>query len=332
MDSRTLIKQVLAFAGAPRIGFNLPRPWPTDLAHAWIGPPPGFDPQRRTEGDSEVWLDEWGCTWKRLGGITKGEVVRGAIADWKDLDAWQPPDYGLASRYDGARRIFAEAGGKYRIGHIPTCAFSVTRNVRRLDNFLADCLLEPERVRVLNERVVAEMEKAVRRLADAGAAAVMFGEDWGTQDRLLISPRTWRDLFLPCFERVCGAAGEAGLDIWMHSCGNIWEIIPELIDVGVRVLQFDQPALYGIERLNEAFGGRVTFECPVDIQSAAEGLQSRRADVIRAAARRMIETLGGHGGGFVATRYPDEPAIGLEAKWQDAACDAFVEFGSGLSR
>ncbi len=324
MTPRDVIRRVLAFDQAPRIGYDLPDPWPRDLVHAGIGPAPGFEPERWTEGNAEFWTDEWGCTWQRLGGLSKGEVARGALADWAALDTYEPPDLGLASRYDGARETFAAAGDRYRIGHIPGCCFNLSRKLRRLDQFLVDCLLEPERVRALNARVMDRIEAAVGRHAEAGADAVMFPEDWGTQDRLLMAPATFRDLFLPTFERLCGVAAERGLDVWMHSCGMIAAIIDDLIAVGVKVLQFDQPALYGLDRMAEAWGGRVTFMCPVDIQRT---LQTRDAEAIRAEAAALVRTLGAGGGGFIATRYPDEQAIGLEPAWQDLACDTFVEVG-----
>lgn len=328
MTSRELIRKVITFDAAPRIGYHLPDPWPCDVVGADIDPDPSFEARRWTEGDTEFWTDEWGCTWQRLGGISKGEVFKGALDDWADLDAYRPPDYGLDSRYAQARETFASADGLYRIGHIPGCAFNLSRKIRRLDQFLMDCLLEPDRVRALNRLVMDQILAAVRHLAAAGADGVFFLEDWGTQDRLLMAPKTFRDLFLPEFERLCGACAEVGLDVWMHSCGNIWDIIDDLIGAGVKVLQFDQPALYGTDRLNEAFGGRVTFECPVDIQSRVAGLQSRDAGAIRDEARRLCQVLGSRGGGFIACRYIDEAAIGLAGtEWQDIACDAFVEFG-----
>ncbi|HUU93420.1 MAG TPA: uroporphyrinogen decarboxylase family protein [Phycisphaerae bacterium] len=328
MNSRDLINQVITFDAAPRIGYHLPAPWPSDLVHAGVADDPAFEPRRWTEGDTEFWTDEWGCTWQRLGGISKGEVAEGALADWAGLGAYRPPDYGLDARYDRARDVFAAAEGLYRIGDIPGCAFNISRKIRRIDRFLMDCLLEPDRVRALNAAVMDQLLTAVGRLAAAGADAVMYPEDWGTQDRLLMAPATFRDLFLPEIERLCAAAADAGVDVWMHSCGYIWDIIDDLRGAGVKVLQFDQPTLYGVDRLNEAFGGRMTFECPVDIQSSVAGLQSRKREVIRAEARRLVETLGSHGGGFIACRYLDEVAIGMESpEWQDAACEAFVEFG-----
>jgi hypothetical protein len=324
MDSRTLVKKVIHFDAAPRIGYHLPGPWPNDIAWGPIGPAPDWQERRWTDGNAECWIDEWGCEWRRLGGISKGEVFRGALAEWDQLDAYRPPDFGIASRYDEARQAFAGAAGKYRLGGLPGCAFSLSRYIRRLDNFLADCLLEPERVRRLNGLVMDEVEKAVRRLADAGADGVMFAEDWGTQDRLLMSPALFRDLFLPEFHRLCGAARAAGVDVWMHSCGKMGDIMEDLIAAGVRVFQFDQPTLHGIEHLGRRYGGRAAFECPVDIQRT---LQTRDAAKIRDEARRLCEVLGGRGGGFICCRYIDEKAIGIEPKWQDIACEAFMEFG-----
>jgi hypothetical protein len=325
MDSRTLIKKVITFAGAPRIGYDLPDPWPRDIVHAGMGPDPEFRERRWTEGNTECYVDEWGCHWRAIGSTSKrGEVFRGAITDWDQLDTYRPPDYGVAARYERPRKAFAAADGKYRIGGIPGCAFNISRYIRRIDTFLADCLLEPARVRRLNGLVMDELEKAVRHLAAAGADAVMFPEDWGTQDRLLVSPKTFRDLFLPELRRLCRVACEVGVDVWMHSCGNVWDIIEPLIGAGIKVLQFDQPSLHGIERLDAAFGGRVTFQCPVDIQRT---LQTHDAGKIRREAKRMCALLGGHGGGFIACRYGDEKAIGLEPKWQDIASDAFFEFG-----
>ena len=324
MESRTLIRKVIHCDGAPRIGYHLPAPWPSDIVGVGVDAAPDFQPQRWTEGNAEHWTDEWGCRWRRLGGISKGEVYEGAITDWDQLNDYRPPDMGLETRYKRARKVFGEAGDKYRIGHLPGMAFNTSRYIRRLDHFLADCLLEPERVRRLNGLVMDEVEKAVRRLAAAGADGVMFAEDWGTQDRLLMAPATFRELFLPELQRLGRVAAEVGVDVWMHSCGKVGDIIEDLIGAGVRVLQFDQPALHGIEWLNETFGGRVAFECPVDIQRT---LQRRDAAKIRDEARRLCRLLGGHGGGFIACRYGDEKAIGIESQWQDIACDAFIEFG-----
>jgi len=286
---------------------------------------PDFRQKRWAQGGAEYWLDEWGCTWSRLGGISKGEVVRGAIEDWDRLDDYRPPDFGLAARYERARQAVRDNSEKYVIIGLPGgWVFAAARYIRKMERYLADLLLERERIERLHDLVVAENEKVISRAAELGAQAVMVWEDWGTQTGPLVSPRMFREIFKPRIKRQCDLARGLGLACWMHSCGAMTKLIPDLIDAGVGVFQFDQPCIHGIDYLNEEFGGRAAFWCPVDIQTT---LQTRDEAAIRTEARQLVEKLGGHQGGFIAGYYGDNVAIGLDPAVQDIACRAFVEFG-----
>lgn len=326
MTSREIVRKTLTFGRPERIAMSLPAPYPNDFVFAGAGP----DQRHHSAGWQEVapgrWelTDEWGNTWARLEGFSKGEVSRGVLHDWASLNHIELPDYGLPERYEGARRTFAEHKDMFKVGVLPGFPFSIARYMRRLDNFLADVLAEPDNVRRLLEMVEEQVHNAIRQLAEAGADAVMFAEDWGTQDRLLVSPAVWNGMFKPGFERLCRAAHERSVFVLMHSCGFIYEAMDAMIESGIDCFQFDQPELYGIDFLADRFGGRTTFWCPVDIQKT---LQTRDPARIGAAARRMIERLGAGGGGFVAGYYGSNEAIGLDPKWQDVACRAFVRYG-----
>ena len=187
-----------------------------------------------------------------------------------------------------------------------------------------DVLLEPARVRELLGRLTEMFAREIERYADAGADAVMAAEDWGTQDRLLVSPEVWRELFKPGFRTLCEAAHSRGMKVFLHSCGRNTAIIEDWIEVGIDVCQFDQPELHGIDYLAEHFGGRMHFWCPVDIQGT---LQTRDAGRIEAAAREYVEKLGSFGGGFVAGYYNSNEAIGLDPEVQAIACRAFMKYG-----
>ena len=144
----------------------------------------------------------------------------------------------------------------------------------------------------------------------------------------MIRPDTWRQVFKPGFVRLCDVAHNHGIKVFMHSCGKITDIIPDLIEAGIDLLQFDQPRLHGIDTLGK-FHGQITFWCPVDIQKT---LQTHDEERIRADARAMIEKLGGPDGGFVAGYYSDNASIGLDLHWQDVACKAFMEYGDYRAR
>jgi len=233
------------------------------------------------------------------------------------------PRFDDPKRYEKAAAGFAKTPDRYHLGGLPGFPFSIMRYLRRMDIFLADLLLYPKEVDRLAERVVALLCRCMDNWAAAGADAVMFAEDWGTQDRLLVSPTMWRRIFRPYFVALCGHARDCGLSVWMHSCGYIYDIVEDLIECGIAVLQLDQPGLYGVERLAAEFGGRVTFWCPVDIQRVLPSGDLARIDAF---AHDLVEKLGARGGGFIAGYYGSLEGIGVRPEWQDAACRAFVKY------
>lgn len=328
MTPREIVLRTLDFTGPERTAMALPDPYPHDFVYGG----PENDPEepgntwREVGGGRWEYTDEWGNLWARLDATSKGEVVRGALEDWDQLDRLVLPKLSQPARYARAKEVFSQDHQKYRIGCLPGFPFSIARKIRKLENYLADLVIERECVDALNARVEAVLAEVIDRLAEYGADGIMFAEDWGSQDRLLISPPMWREIFKPGFQRLCARAHDHGMFMLMHSCGYIWDIIDDLIEVGINALQLDQPELFGIEQLDEAFGGRVTFFCPVDIQRT---LQSQDRVRIEDSARRMVLKLGGHQGGFIAGYYGDFRSIGLTQEIQDWACQAFVKYGSG---
>ncbi len=324
MTGRDIFIGTLEFRHPPRIAMTLPDPYPNDTIGAGVAPDPDFKPPVFEPEIGREWMDEWGVIWQSLTDFDKGEVHRGTIEDWDQLDDYRVPDLARADRYEPARQCFAEVTDKYRIGGLPGFVFNIARKLRRLDNYLCDLLGEPERIARLHGMIRDRIGEMIDRWAETGADGVMFCEDWGTQDRLMVSPDMWRELFKPDFRLLCDRAHQQGLHVLMHSCGYIYDIIGDLIEVGIDCLQVDQPTLLGIERLGEHFGGKVSFWCPVDIQKT---LQTRDPARIEAEARLLIDRLGSYGGGFIATRYGGDEALGLDPSVQDVADRAFHEYG-----
>ncbi|MEI6503205.1 MAG: uroporphyrinogen decarboxylase family protein [Armatimonadota bacterium] len=326
MTSREIIKRVLAFDNPERIGLTFsPYKGEARTSDLWGGGPsadPNYQAQEWTEGRYQCSRDEWGNVWAKVDERHCGEVIRGVIQSWDDLDDYQLPPLDDPTRYETVKAHWAQNDDHYRLGTFPGFAFNVTRYMRGFEQFLLDCAADPTQVRRLNDTVVALVERVIDLYADAGADGIFTCEDWGTQERLLVSPAMWREIFLPSFERVVARAHSRGVAVWMHSCGYLWEIIPDLIAVGVDVLQFDQQENYPLTRLAEAHAGKVTFWCPVDIQKV---LQTQDKATIQAYAKRMRELLGGHGGGFIAKDYSDWRALGLTEDEQQWAYEAFLE-------
>jgi len=301
--------------------------FPSDLRSVSRKPAPNSRAKPWTHyGSYWEMTDEWGNIWRRLENVTKGEVHHGVIEDsWDLLDSYEFPRTDAPELYEEARARTEEyhRQGFFVRGHVGW-PFAIARYMRRMEVFLADCALYPDRVRDLLQRITDILEVEIYRLADCGVDAISSGEDWGTQDRLLVSPQMFRDLFLPCFRQLCGAAHSRGLSVWFHSCGHVSEVLEDWVQAGINVCQFDQPELHGIDYLADSFGGRLHFWCPVDIQKT---LQTRDPAKIEAAAKYYVERLGAFGGGFIAGYYGSNEALGLDPIYQEIACRAFIKYG-----
>jgi hypothetical protein len=322
MNSREIVRRTLAFEHPARVAHSFE---PTDFVIALPSlPNPRGEWRRSEQGEWQRW-DEWGNLWGRADATSKGQVVRGVIEDLAAAATCPLPDFSRAAYYETVRRAFADQPDKWHVGGIHGLTFSIARKLRRLEQYLQDLLLDRAALRVLHDRVDEQIRWQIQRMAEAGADSIMFWEDWGTQERTLISPRLWRDEFKPRFQALVAHAHSLGLSVIMHSCGQISAIVPDLIACGIDVFQFDQPTLHGIDVLaGYQQQARVTFWCPVDIQRT---LQTRDPDAIRAEARELLAKLWAGRGGFIAGFYRDEASIGLEPEWQRVASAAFLAHG-----
>jgi uroporphyrinogen decarboxylase len=324
MDSREIVRRTLEFSGPERVAASFPEPYWNDFCNVNYDLPGHPRPWQRMPSGRQEYVDEWGNTWARLDATSKGEVARGALEDWADLDKLVLPDLANPAHFEGVRAVCADpANTRFRLGGLPGFPFNIARKLRRLDQFLMEVLLMPDEVSTLLKRIEDLLAATIEQYAAAGVDGVMFPEDWGTQLSLMVSPSTWRQMFAPGFQRLCAVAHDHGVKVLMHSCGKITVIIPDLIAAGIDLLQFDQPTLHGIDVL-AGFKGQITFWCPVDIQKT---LQSHDEAAIAAEAAEMIAKLGGSDGGFIAGYYGDNVAIGLDPHWQDVACRAFMAAG-----
>jgi len=326
MTARENIKRNLDRSGPERIGMTFDRGRTNDFRGAGHDLTLLWKERRWVEGNMEYHDDVWGNIWHRLVHMSKGgEIYKPVIDDWSKLDSYELPPLDRPDLYDEARRVYREEKELFRTGWLLGFPFAICRYLRKMENYFADLVLERERIDVLHDRVTSLLERVIRRYGEAGADAIFFCEDWGTQERLLVSPQMWREIFAPLYERLCAAAKESGMYVLMHSCGYNAAILDDLAAVGVSCYQFDQTELYGLEELGARLKKlKICLWAPVDIQKTMPTGDRR---LIESSARRMIDLFGRPEGGLLAKNYGDLPGIGVEEKWDDWAYDVFLREG-----
>jgi hypothetical protein len=312
LTSRERVQRTVLFQGADRMPRDLPEPYGTDFAHVGMNPSPDARPRSG--------VDEWGCVWENIGVSNLGEVKEAPLPDWECWERLAVPDIRDPARWAAVAGARERAGDRFLLAH-GISLFERTHFLRGLDNTWMDIHTAPTELGRLLDLLVDMNLHAIEQFAAAGADGYMWCDDWGLQDRLMISPDSWRAIWKPRYARVYAAAHAAGLVTFLHSCGDITAILDDFIEIGLDVIQMDQQENMGLDNLGTRFGGRITFWCPVDIQATM--VYGSPAD-IRAYCRRMVDALGRPNGGFIAKWYPDPDGAGHRAEAIAAMCEAFT--------
>jgi uroporphyrinogen-III decarboxylase len=125
------------------------------------------------------------------------------------------------------------------------------------------------------------------------------------QNGLLISPALWREFFRPRYARLFGRCRELGIATFLHSCGHILEIMPDLADIGLDILQMQQPDCMGLDKILAVCRGRLTLAIMPDIQTC---LPHATAEEVRRVSAQLLEATGAGRGGMIADNYGHWPA------------------------
>lgn len=297
-----------------------------DFLWSGLEPSASYQPRRWVEGNKEFYDDEWGNIWVRMtAGGSGGEIYQPALADWRALETLALPDWDNPRRYTAMRETFSRPTDLFKITFLPGWIFASSRYLRKMEIYFTDLYEYREEIDRLHERIALLLERAICLCGESGADAVAFCEDLGVQDRTLLSPAMWREIFRPHYLRLTAAAHHYGMKVLMHSCGYNWALLDDLAGAGIDGFQFDQPAAYDQPALAAKLKAlQVALWSPVDIQQV---LPTGDRDRIEAEAARMVELYRGF---FIAKNYPDLHAIGVQPAWDRWAYEAFLR-ASGLS-
>jgi uroporphyrinogen decarboxylase len=261
-----------------------------------------------------------GMYYDSFGAPLSGEPDAAAIDNY----AW--PDPADSARYEGmgeaARRIVAQG----RAVHLGSVCGGLTEGLFKLRGFedgYMDLAADPSRARHVMERILeVKLGYWERALAAVGDDVDIVGEadDLGGQDRPLFSPATYRSLVKPLQRELFAfIRARTSARIFFHTCGAVRELIPDLVEIGVDILNPVQVSAAGMDtvELKREFGRDLVFwGGGVDTQRV---LGAGRPDDVRREVRRRIRDLR-DGGGFVFAAVhnvqPNVPPANLLAMWE----------------
>jgi len=225
---------------------------------------------RRLSPDGAITYDWWGAGWDTA---TEGYWHSHApLANIDDLGSFSWPDPGARDLLDEARlKLAADGGSHFAVPNFGFALFERAWSLRGFDQFLMDMVAEPAWAEELLERITVIQTALARRYLALGVDGGYFGDDYGAQKSLLFSPELWRQLIKPRLARLFGVFRSAGLPVILHSDGDIWPLLPDLVDIGLNCLNPVQPEVLDHERLFREFGAHLSFYGGISTQQVLPG-------------------------------------------------------------
>lgn len=249
----------------------------------------------RVSDDGNVRFDWWG-----VGFDTREEGYFAAIsplAEAQDLDLYHWPDPHAPDLLRDAEETIAAKGEEYFI--VPNLGFALFErawSLRGFEQFFIDMATDPAYAGSLLDRITEIQLVLIHRYLDLGVDGGYFGDDYGAQKNLLFSPRMWRALIQPRLVRLFSPFKDRGLPIIMHSDGQIQQILPDLLEIGLTTLNPVQPEVLDHVWLQEQYGGRLSFYGGISTQTV---LPYGTADEVKTAVSQVAHTLTPEGTGLV---------------------------------
>lgn len=190
----------------------------------------------------------------------------------KDLDFFEWPDPEKYIDVDELkRRCLAAPSDRAVLGQVWSAHFQDSCAAFGMETALMNMIINPEIYRAVDEKILDFYLKANEIIYEATKGhldAVIFANDFGSQRGLMISRQMIHDFVMPGAKRLIEQAHRYGIKVIYHSCGAVFDAMPEMIAAGVDFIHPLQAHAQGMEphRIKEAYGNQVSFCGGVDIQ------------------------------------------------------------------
>ncbi len=296
----------------------------SDIAHVGAGAPDDnrardlqgspnepFEAYQSGVAKGHTWMDEWGVVWRRsayyyeMAGYPLQDITS---ADDLERVYWpNPRDPGRFRRLREQAAAARDRGLAVTLDPSAGGILEMACSLRQHSNLYMDMAQNPALANALLDRItdffIAFYQEALKTAGDL-IDVVFFGDDYGMQRGMTISPRQWREMIKPRLARLIAAIKRsANVRYQHHSCGAIAQIVPDLIEIGVDILDPVQPSAVGLDpaAIKRDYGHRLVLHGAIDQQGVLP--HGSTADV-RAEALKRIRELA-PGGGYIVAVSPN---------------------------
>ena len=269
--------------------------------------------------DSGLELDLFGVTWEHakdggdVGNIVEFPLLKGDLKDYRF------PEVNETFAREVVQKLLDDREGRFRMFSITMGYFERLWSLFSMEEALVNMITEEEMVL----EILSKVEEHHHRLLDIvleydEIESIYFGDDWGQQRGLIMGPELWRKLIKPGVKRIFEHAKSKNKYIVLHSCGDLRDIMGDLIEMGVDVYNTVQPEIYDLDFLKKEYGKDLTFYGGISTQ---QFMPFATPEDVKVKTREIIEKLAKGGGYILSPTHavtPDIPVENVEAMIETA--------------
>jgi len=257
--------------------------------------------------------DNYGVIWNRSGIDKDIGVVTEELVTEENYLGFKFPTPDIDRVKSLTQTLISDGRDTVKLGKIGMTLFERAWSLRGMENLLTDFYLNPELAHHLLGNICDYNLQIIDAALEFDIDGFYFGDDYGQQTGLMMSPDTWREFIKPYLKKMFTKVKSRGKIVALHCCGNITDILGDLIEIGLDIYQTVQPELYNLAELKENFGKDLSFWGAISTQ---RDMPFVSPDQLVKIMQETIDILGKDGGYIVAPTHqvpPDVPNENIAA-------------------
>lgn len=205
------------------------------------------------------------------------------------------PSLNKKERFDNVKRSVDSFGRDYMICAGVTSVFRKCWLLVGFDQFLQSLYLERKAIEKLATQITGFIIEEITKYIEAGVDIIELAGDLGHESAMFINPELWREIFKPKLKKIISETRKKGVFYYLHSDGNIQEIIPDLIECGIDILNPIQPECMDPAQIKKLYGHQLVLDGTMSLQRT---FAFGNENMIKAEIENRI-TMCGYNGGLI---------------------------------
>lgn len=250
-----------------------------------------------TEVSPGFFKDEFSVVWNRTGADRDIGVIERIEIPRPDIALISLPEPDEAKIRQSIETFVTNQADTFKMAAIGFSMFERAWSLCSMENLLVYMLTDEEFADTLFDRICEYNLKIIDIVLEYDVDCFHFGDDWGQQKGLIMGPKLWRRFIKPRMSQMFKRVKAAGKYVSLHSCGDINEVFPDLIEIGLDIYNTFQPEIYNIVEVKRVYGDKLTFWGGISTQQL---LPFAAPEELITETKRIISVLSVNGGYVLA--------------------------------